>query len=199
MKFYGQFSPPIDKVLYERYFKDKKNGTCLEAGAVDGIRLSSTKVFEEFLDWNCINVEPHPNSFKSLVENRPKAININCALSDEDSTALFRYGPNYILRASLVDEKGGRKRHKFEYTEVQTKTYKSIIKEHKIDHLDLMVLDVEGHEEKAIKGMIGSNVLPRVLCIEVNHCGIDTISPLLLELGYKHDHNSKINSIFLKT
>ena len=24
MKFYGQFDPPVDKVLYERYFKNKK-------------------------------------------------------------------------------------------------------------------------------------------------------------------------------
>lgn len=24
MKFYGQFNPPVDKVLYERYFKNKK-------------------------------------------------------------------------------------------------------------------------------------------------------------------------------
>ena len=34
-------------VLYETYFKDKKNGVFLEIGADDGIDKSNTKFFED--------------------------------------------------------------------------------------------------------------------------------------------------------
>jgi hypothetical protein len=30
-KFYGQWSPPVDQVLFENYFKDKRNGFFIKA------------------------------------------------------------------------------------------------------------------------------------------------------------------------
>ena len=58
MKFYGQFNKyPVDKILYDRYFKDfNGQGISLECGAADGINISSTKFFEETLGWKTINV-----------------------------------------------------------------------------------------------------------------------------------------------
>ena len=86
----------------------------------------------------------------------------------------------------------------FKYTTVATKTYKTIIEENHITNLDLMVLDVEGNEPKAMKGMLGCKVLPAVFCVETNHCEKSEINSLLKELGYKFDYKSKINSIFIK-
>jgi len=35
--YYGQFNPPVDKILHEKYFPNKLNGISIEAGALDGI------------------------------------------------------------------------------------------------------------------------------------------------------------------
>ena len=61
MKYYGQFNPNVDKVLHERYFPNKFNGTSIECGAFDGITENCTKFFEENYNWTTINIEPLPD------------------------------------------------------------------------------------------------------------------------------------------
>ena len=34
MIFYGQYTPSVDQLLYEKYFKDKRNGFFIECGAL---------------------------------------------------------------------------------------------------------------------------------------------------------------------
>ena len=198
MKFYGQFDPPLDKVIYERYFKDKKHGLCVEAGAVDGVNLSTCKFFEDSLKWGCINIEPHPESFKSLCDNRPKSLNLNMALSDHDGTGLLRHGPNFILRAALVDKKVNSRKRKYEYTEVTTISFKSLMKKYAVTNIDLMVLDVEGKEVEVLKGMEGACCMPSVLCVEFNHAGLNNVTAAAQGLGYKLDFSYKINAMFIK-
>ena len=47
MNFYGQFDPPFDKILKERYFNDFNNGFGIECGACDGLTECNLKYFEE--------------------------------------------------------------------------------------------------------------------------------------------------------
>ena len=91
MKFYGQFSPPLDKLLYERYFLNKHSGFFLECGATDGVTESTCKFFEESMKWTGINIEPVPFLFERLIRNRPKAHNLSIALSDRDGKATFTH------------------------------------------------------------------------------------------------------------
>lgn len=193
MKFYGQFNPPLDQVLYERYFKDfSGSGVCLECGAADGAHISSTKFFEETLGWIAINIEPHTNSFKKLVINRPSSININVALSDSKGDAYLVTGKNFYLRAYIV--KDSRKNT----IAIKKDTYQNIVDKLPINHIDLMVLDVEGHEREALFGMIGSKILPRILCIEINHVGRKTIKDTVEHMGYKFDSSIIINDVYVK-
>jgi len=205
MKFYGQSSKrrdkiPIDKFLYERYFKSLNNfkGVCLECGAADGETISSTKFFEETLGWKCINIEPHPDSYAKLILNRPNSLNINMALSNIETEVNFMIGPNYYLRAHITrDNEICDKSKGLHLVKVKTIPYRKIIEANKINNLDLMVLDVEGHEMEALKGMVGSTVLPKVLCVEFNHIGKDIITNMVAEMGYVLDTQSYINTIYI--
>ena len=191
MQFYGQYD--LDKILYERYFKNfSGNGVCLECGAVDGINISSTYFFEQTMGWKAINIEPHPDSFSKLITNRPNAININKALSDEEGDAYLVTGRNFFLRSYLV--KDSRKNT----VNIKMSTYKNIIDPLPIDHINLMVLDVEGHEISAIKGMSEARVLPEIFCIEVNHVGKSKIKDAVEPLGYHYDSSVSINDIYIR-
>jgi len=193
MKFYGQFYPPLDQLLYERYFKDfSGKGVCLECGAVDGVNISSTKFFEESLGWTAINIEAHPGSFENLIVNRPNSININVALSDTKGESYLVTGKNFFLRAYLVKE------NRKNTVKVKKDTYKNIIDKLPVDHIDLMVLDVEGHEKQALNGMIGSRIIPNFLCVENNHVRRKSIEDITELMGYKYDSTITINDIYRK-
>lgn len=80
------------------------------------------------------------------------------------------------------------------------KTYKKIIEELHISHLDLFVLDVEGTELEVIDGMIGCDILPDIFVIEHGHSNPDIFVDKLkcLNATYKLDYISFANSYFVK-
>jgi FkbM family methyltransferase len=210
MKFYGQFDPPVDKVLYDRYFKNNFNCTSIECGAFDGLTECCTKFFEENFNWKTINIEPLPNAFEKLIINRPNSINVNVALSDTNDDKLFT---NYKHPVLGYDWGNGSLQHTIEHENelnqfcnentkfmVKCLTYEQLIKIYEIEKLDLFVLDVEGHEDKVIDGMILSNVFPEIFVIEHGHKSTEIIENKLkcLPVEYKLDYVSHVNSFFIK-
>jgi len=211
MKFHGQFDPPLDQLLYERYFAGRRNGVFLECGALDGLLESTCRFFEESMGWSGINVEPVPFLFERLLQNRPRGLNLNVALSDRPGTARFthavhpvhgwRFGNGSLQhtpshRAQL--EQGG-----CEFVEFDVRTLSfaelagTLLPRGIFSCIDLMVLDVEGHEMAVLRGMHGARLLPRVLCVE---SGITDPAALCLaaqELGYQYDIDLHNNSLFV--
>jgi len=206
MRFYGQWNPPVDKVLYERYFTGVVGGFFIEAGAFDGVIESSCKFFEEYLGWRGINVEPTPWNFQLLTGNRPHSTNLQLALSAIAGTAEFtqavhptrgqHFGNGSLAHTadhvSLLEKEGCT----FERFPVQTIPYRELIARHDVRQVDLMVLDVEGHEADVIAGMRGCAVLPRVLCVEHGHHGVEGTTKMLEPLGYRYDMSSFNNSMY---
>ena len=77
--------------LNENYFKNKKNGTYIELGALDGVLFSNTKFFEDTLNWTGILIEPHPIKFNLLEKNRPNNYLFNNLVSDIEEELRFKY------------------------------------------------------------------------------------------------------------
>jgi FkbM family methyltransferase len=206
MTFYGQFNPPVDKFLYERYFLNKKNGIAIECGAFDGQIESSCKFFEETMGWKVINIEASPPNYKKLIINRPNSINLDVALSDSIGITKFthvispecgeNFGNGSILHSDVHKKQLINDGCKFVNYEVKTTTYTEMIKTVGLTELDLMVLDVEGYEGTVIKGMIGCPVLPKILCIEHGHLGIEKTKELVSKLPYIYDTSLVINSYY---
>jgi FkbM family methyltransferase len=205
MKFYGQFNPPVDEVLYKYYFPRKFNGFFIECGAYDGVTESSCKFFEESMSWKGINIEASPRVFQRLAVNRQWARNINVALSDAHGTAIF----SDIVSPNGFAEGNGSLKHAPEHVaylkknncgfvgvEVPTTTYRELVIAEKVSEVDLMVLDVEGCELKVIDGMRGASVLPRVLCAEFSFVGLAQLEDALRPLGYFFDFKEEVNAFF---
>ena len=210
MKYYGQFNPPVDKVLHDRYFLNKFHGVSIECGAFDGLTENCTKFFEENYNWKTINIEPLPHIFKKLEQNRPNSINLEIALSNIDQISCFKnykhpylqydWGNGSITHTNAhkqqLDELCGYNN----YVEIPVvcKTYKQIIEQLHIQHLDLFVLDVEGHELEVIDGMIGCDILPEIFVIEHGHSDAFVDKLNRLNARYKLDYISYANSYFIK-
>lgn len=209
MKFYGQFDPPVDRFIFKRYFPDKGiSGVFVECGAFDGVMESSCKFFEETLGWRGFNFEPVPVLYDRLVVNRPLAVNIDCALSDKDGLSQFRHAIHPELGGHFGN--GSIDHHPahladlqlrgctFDEFKVRTTTWKKFIEDNKVDHVDLMVLDVEGHELSVLDGMKDCSVLPDVMCVEFGHIGLERLRCRMSSLGYVYDISSNGNAFFVR-
>lgn len=208
-KFYGQFDPSVDRFIFERYFPDTNiKGTFVECGAFDGLTECSCKFFEESMDWKGFNIEPVPWIFEQLCINRPTASNFNFALSSSNGEATFKAVDHPHFGTDCTN---GSLNHTDEHAKlleeigcgivevtVNLRTWSDFVEKEKIQHIDLMVLDVEGHELSVIEGMQGSKVLPDVICIEVGHLKLEDIRTELKQLGYVYDISSHVNAFFVK-
>lgn len=209
-KFYGQFTPPVDQFIFERYFRDIGiKGVFVECGAFDGLMECSCKFFEESMGWKGYNIEPVPWVYKRLCENRPASININRALSDKSGLATFQavdhptFGKECTngslahtnAHRSLLQEGGCS----FIPVEVSLMSWRDFVQQYNLARVDLLVLDVEGHELSVIEGMRGCEVLPDLICIEVGHLDFEEIRNQLGVLGYIYDISSHVNAFFVKS
>ena len=209
MKFYGQFDPPVDQFIFERYFPDKNiQGVSVECGAFDGLIESSCKFFEESMGWKVYNIEPVPWIFESLCKNRPHSQNLNFGLSDINSNVSFNQAISPILGRDFgngsighapthlksLEESGCT----FEEINIKVVTWREFVIRQGITHVDLLVLDVEGHELAVIAGMRGCDVLPNVICVEFGHIGLGVIRDCLAVLDYLYDITSNGNAYFVQ-
>ena len=208
-RFYGQFRPPVDCFIFNRYFPDRDiQGTCVESGAFDGITESSCKFFEETMGWQSYNIEPMPSAYERLVANRPNSKNYNFAFSDRCGGARFRqvshpelglhFGNSSLGHTELHLKDLQNRGCEFTEIEIPTLTWRDWIAQEKIPFVDLLVLDVEGHELQVIKGMVGCPVIPDIICIEIGHLSFGSVRQALFDLGYVYDITSHVNAYFIR-
>ena len=210
--FYGQFNPPVDKEIYERYFLGKTEGISIECGAFDGVTDSCTKFFEESMNWKTINIEALPIAYDRLVKNRPNSINLNIGLSNNNISKQFvNYKEprlDYMWGNGSFTHLPEHKKHleercdnNYQTIEINCDTYAHLLETLKLEKLDLFVLDVEGHEFEVIDGMVESTIFPDIFVIEHGHRNPkDFVEKLkiLKNVKYKLDHVSYVNSFFKK-
>lgn len=190
---YGGSKEPLDEVLYNLAFKDVKEGFFIEAGAHDGVFLSTCLFFEES-GWKGLNVEPQLSNFKKLIINRPNSINVNAALSNFNGLASFSEaawdGGGFSHLSVEASESPT-----VEMYEVEVVTYRDLIADLGIKKVDLFVLDVEAHELKVIEGMQGSDVWPGIFCIEHPYVGLENLTRALSD-KYNLVYSDRQNGIF---
>lgn len=204
MRFYGQWNPPVDEVIYRNYFLDKRNGVAIECGAAEF--GDSCKFFEDELGWLCYNIEASKYTFGRLTENRPNSININAALSNKvNLNTPFKD----IISAPGGGHGNGSLKHLpkhveqlsgygvvFEEYDVQTLTYKELVNLPVNYDIDLLVLDVEGHELEVIEGMKDARTLPKVIVVEYPIVTLGALKESLKEFGYIFNFVSFNNAFF---
>ncbi|MCB0340818.1 MAG: FkbM family methyltransferase [Bdellovibrionales bacterium] len=207
-RWFGQFDPPLDQVLYNRYFfRYNRAGTYIECGAFDGIIDSTCYFFENTLKWNGLNIEAYPDLFKRLAENRPNSKNVFGALSSSTGHSKFthavhpvhgnNFGNGSLAHTDVHMESLKQQNCELIEVEVPTTTYQDLIKKYGLKKIDLFVLDVEGHEVSILETLTINDVLPLVFCIETGHVDSRAVTNILELLGYRYDGGSYVNSFFL--
>ena len=138
---------------------DRGSGVFLEAGAHDGFTQSNTYYLERFRGWHGVLVEAVPELHAKAARRRPRSHVAQCALVAPElagGTVTVSFGD----LMSTVGTDGGhatgglRNAGRAGYTvEVPARTLTQVLDEAGVSAVDLMVLDLEGHELDAIRGL----------------------------------------------
>ncbi len=185
-----RFCPPDQRKSFSLQQLDLKlepylrmrGGFFIEAGANNGLRQSNTLYFEKYLGWRGLLVEAIPALADACRKNRPKCIVENFALVSDHYTAPT-IEMDYLNLMSQVKgclttpetaarhlEKGLESMRKGDtrYTiTVPTITLSQILDNHRISHIDLFSLDVEGYEAEVLQGLNFNRHRPTWLLLEV--------------------------------
>jgi FkbM family methyltransferase len=146
-------------------------GTFLEAGAHDGYTQSNTYFLERHRGWSGVLIEPVPELRAKCVARRQHSRVIGCALvgpdyADPEITIHFgdlmsTVGADTHAASGLAVV--GRNAYS---VDVPARTLSSVLEEAAVGGLDLMVLDLEGQELEALRGLDLGRHAPRHLLLE---------------------------------
>lgn len=205
--FYSYSQCQEDIFLNEYFFKNKKNGVYIELGALDGVLYSNTKFFEDALNWTGILIEPHPDNFILLQKNRPNNFLVNNLVSCIEEPLEFRYFVNHHSAVSGVENTLSQ--HHFDSyfnykLDQQNKIYikpkklSEIVKDTNLTHIDLLSLDVEGHEYEVLKSWDFSVPIDIILIetLGVQPDREELCRKILIDNNYKYVTSFNHNEIY---
>lgn len=198
-----------DEFLNNNYFKNKKNGVYIELGALDGVLYSNTKFFEDNLNWKGILIEPHPHKFKNLISNRPNNYLYNNLVSCSTENVVFRFFVDNYSGVSGVEETLPKEHFNNFFNSInepqdrvliKPKTLTEIIKSTDIKHINLLSLDVEGHEYEVLMSWDFSVPIDVILIETLGGSQIEKeqlCRDILIKNGYIFDTKYKHNEVFI--
>jgi FkbM family methyltransferase len=186
-----------DIYVYDHDFKHHAApGTYVDIGAYDGVRFSNSFLFEKYLRWRGICIEPLPSAFMRLKENRT-AHCVNCAISDYSSTGEFLDMSVGIagrmfsgLSATYSESQYNLVSHyarRIEKIEVEVRRLGPILDAHRIRRVDYMSIDTEGSELKILMDFDFAAYDVSVLSVE-NNTEDPEIRAVLRAAGYRLAH-----------
>jgi FkbM family methyltransferase len=175
-------------------------------GAMDGVKYSNTKFFEDHLAWSGILIEPHPNNFYRLQHTRPFNKNFNALISDKEEDVEFIYTDSHHSSVSCVKETMPKDHDVNYFNTVDNKVIKmkpqrmdKIFKDAEIEHIDLFILDVEPHELNVLKTINFEEISIGVFMIEnlENNSNDQECKKILEENGFVFKERLEINDIYV--
>lgn len=194
--YYSQFQQ--DKISHEILFQDMKDGVFVDIGAHNGVTFSNTLFFEKELGWTGLCIEPIPEVFQQLQQNRKCKCIQGCISNSPKDSLFFRaatpsittemlsglvktYDPVHYQRLSNeVDQTGGQ----LQVLHVNCFVLNDLLKYNNIQHVNFLSIDTEGGEYEILESIDFDKFQIDVICVEDNYYDPRFI-PFLEKKGFK--------------
>ncbi len=207
------YAQNFEDVMLARAFPGT-NGFYVDVGANDPDIDNVTRVFYE-RGWSGINIEPLSENSIGLRKKRPRDINLEIAVGDEDGSITRDEGGKWHGYSTTDDTIAGQHRkdglnvveHK-----VLVRKLSDVLDEHAKDKaIDFVKIDVEGTELSVLRGMDLRRHRPKIILLEskmpVTINMVDRVDEVpdraeeyadhLAPLGYHFVYHDGLNAFFV--
>ena len=158
------YSGGAQDLIINYFFKNKKKGIYIDVGCYHPYNGNNTKLLYD-KGWSGINIDLdfHTIDFFNFVRKRDE--NINIAISDKEGVKDLYFFHNRSAINSLSEI---RKEEAKEVRKIQTKTLNSVFENSKFknEKINLLSIDVEGHEIEVLKSLDLAKYIPEMVVIE---------------------------------
>ena len=154
-------------LIIDYIFKNKKDGFYLDIGAQHPVSNNNTYLLFK-KGWSGINIDLDKKNINLFKIARPKDLNLNYAISDsEKEVDLFFYHESSPINTLSENVSNFQKAEVKKIKKIQTKILDNVLDELNLKHhIDYMNIDVEGHEDKVLKGFNIKKYKPSVISVE---------------------------------
>src|SRR5271165_325827 len=191
------YSLNFEDVILHRLFAGIQSGFYVDVGA--GHPRFENDMFALYQrGWRGINIEPNRGFHALLDEERPRDINLWVALSDSlDGGSELTYYELSGSGLSTCDPEQGRmyqvSGRNVVMRVVPVTTLSTVLAEANVTHINILKVDVEGFEEKVLKGNDWERFRPDVVVVEATYPESPIRRPteilsVMVQRGYRHVH-----------
>lgn len=184
----GRFDPTIAAVLASLV----RPGDCfLDVGA--NIGVVSCELLHQNPDLNVLAVEPQPKVFEVLKENLStfgdRARCVRVGMSDQSGVASMRVNLANLGGSGITTDSSPAADDD-DFLSIELKTAPEILADAGLDRVDLVKIDVEGHQQQVLHSMLPVIQLHRPRGIVLEHEGdmsdpADPVRAMFDSLGYR--------------
>ena len=198
-----QYSKNGEDLYLKKIFKNKKYGNYVDIGAYHPYRFSNTYLLYK-KGWYGINIDINKISIDLFNIARPKDINLNIAISNKKEKKIFYYKKELYPMNTLNKDFGKlvfKSKKNIKRGFVISQPFSYIAKKIK-KNVDLLNIDVEGHEYQVLKGINFKKNKFKIILIEISHFNKESnknakkIRSLLLRNNYKYVKDLGETSIY---
>jgi FkbM family methyltransferase len=197
------YASNFEDVMLWRAFKHIKQGFYIDVGAGDPTLDSVTKAFYE-RGWSGINIEPLVSHYKDLQDERPRDINLCCAVGKTSGEIeIFEFDVRgWATAEKSVADKLVQEGHEAVYHRVPLRTLSDICQEYVSGEIHFLKIDVEGLEKDVISGADFQKFRPWVLVVEATKPNTieetyEQWEGLLLAVGYQFAYADGLNHFYV--
>lgn len=162
------YSQHKEELVIRDFFQDERGGFFLDVGCGLPIENSNTYFLEKHLGWSGIGVDALPEMADKWRKKRAKSRFFNFIVTDHaDSVDAFYRAEHWGISSAEKPTTGpGRKPVASEKILVPTTTLTRLLERNQRQRIDLLSIDIEGHEPKALAGFDVERFQPRLVCVE---------------------------------
>ncbi len=189
-KTYGPHTNAIgvDEWVIREFFQDRRGGVFLDVGASHYQEGSNTYYLEHHLDWSGIAIDAMQEFAAGYAQHRPRTRFVAMFASDraDDTAQLFVSASNQFVasvsQASVERETAGGQGVA---RSVPTTTLNRVLEQAGVTKIDLLNMDIELSEPKALAGFDIGRYRPELVCIEAQPETRQQILDYFDEHGYQ--------------
>jgi len=197
------YAQNFEDVMLWRALKHVKEGFYIDVGANDSTIDSVTKAFYE-RGWSGINIEPLMAHYQCLQEERPRDINLCCAAGEfSGEIEVFECDiRGWATADKAVADQHVREGHEVVRHRVPLRTLANICQEYLPGEIHFLKIDVEGLEERVIRGGDFKKFRPWIVVVEATKPNSteqvhEQWEWLLLEGGYQCAYSDGLNRFYV--